>query len=360
MGWNGPGCYGNPFIQTPNIDRLAAEGMLFTNAYAAPVSSASRANLISGQSGVRHNIIGTGDYKPWAPTLCPPRTTVLSETNYTIGKMLNDNGYECAIMGKWHLFRYDVNTSLAQGGTNYFSKFGFNHVCGVSEEFTPEIEKDKAVDTLTTYALSIIDQFPDKPFFEYISHFSVHNKLNAPDSLIQKYINLGFAEKQSYDSRPSATYLAMINHFDNSVGRILNKLDESGLADNTIVIFTSDNGGVNNFWDHGDLRGFKGSLYEGGIRIPLIIRWPKNVQGGTESDVPVQLMDLYPTFADIVSATIPAEYPLDGESILPLLQQSGNLNREAVHWHRPGYQPKYAGTPASVIRKGDYKFIAVR
>jgi arylsulfatase A len=147
----------------------------------------------------------------------------------------------------------------------------------------------------------------------------------------------------------------MINHFDNSVGRILNKLDELGIANNTMVIFASDNGGVNSYWDHNPLRGFKGSMYEGGIRVPFIVRWPEKVAAGTVCDVPIQLTDLYPTFIDINGITPKADYPLDGESIYPLLKQDGNLNREAIFWHRPCYQPKYAGTPTTVIRKGDYK-----
>ncbi len=358
MGWTGLSSYGNKHVQTPNIDRLAAQGMKFTNAYASSVSSPTRASLISGQHESRHNVVGTGGGQPFAATLCPPKTDVIPRSSYTIAEPLRDNGYECAVMGKWHVYKYEVSAAFKQGGGNaYFNDFGFNHVCEISESATPAIKSDKAVDTLTNYTLKFIEQNYQKPFFAYVSHFTVHHALFAPDSLVQKYVDKGFPLNNTYGNRPSAKYLAMINHFDNSVGRILNKLDELGIANNTMVIFASDNGGVNSYWDHGPLRGFKGSMYEGGIRVPFIVKWPKKVAAGTVCDVPVQLADLYPTFVDINGITPKADYPLDGESIYPLLKQTGNLTREAIFWHRPCYQPKYAGTPTSVIRKGDYKLL---
>jgi arylsulfatase A len=358
MGWNGLSSFGNQYVQTPNIDRLAAEGMKFTNAYASSVCSPTRASLISGQSEARHNIVGTGGGQPFAATLCPPKSGEIPRSSYTIAEPLRDNGYECAVMGKWHVYKYEVSAAFKQGGGfAYFNDFGFNHVCAAGEGANPKTKSDKAVDTLTNYTLNFIEQNYQKPFFAYVSHFTVHHTLHAPDSLVQKYVNKGFPLNNSYDNRPSAKYLAMINHFDNSVGRILDKLEQLGIANNTMVILSSDNGGVNNYWDHGPLRGFKGSMYEGGIRVPFLVRWPEKVAAGTVCDVPIQLTDLYPTFIDINGIAPKADYPLDGESIYPLLKQDGNLNREAIFWHRPCYQPKYAGTPTSVIRKGDYKLL---
>ncbi len=299
MGWNGLSSFGNKYVQTPNIDRLAAEGMKFTNAYASSVCSPTRASLISGQSEARHNIVGTGGGQPLAATLCPPKIDEIPRSSYTIAEPLRDNGYECAVMGKWHVYKYEVSAAFKAGGSAYFNDFGFNNVCAVGESATTETKNDKAVDTLTNYTLNFIEQNYQKPFFAFVSHFTVHHALYAPDSLVQKYVNKGFPINSEYTNRPSAKYLAMINHFDNSVGRILNKLDELGIANNTMVIFASDNGGVNSYWDHGPLRGFKGSMYEGGIRIPFIVKWPEKVVAGSVCDVPIQLTDWYPTFINI-------------------------------------------------------------
>jgi arylsulfatase A len=357
LAWNGVSCYGNEHVSTPNIDRLATEGMKFNRAYAAPVCSPTRAMIISGQADARTGVTSTGSPRPFAPTLTPAQVHIIPESSYTIAEPLRNNGYECAIAGKWHLLRYEIAGAYRLRGQEYFDNFGFNHVSAISEDETPETTKDKAVDALTDYVIEFMEQHQEKPFFAFLSHFTVHHQLNAPDSLIQKYVNRGYPKTNDYYNRPSATYLAMINHLDNSVGRLLDKLEELDIADNTIVIFASDNGGVQNYWHHGMLRGFKGSAYEGGVRVPFIVRWPGMVKAGSVTDFPIQLLDLYPTFLDIVNVPPKEDYPLDGESFFSLLTGGKSMQREAIFMHRPHYQPKYAGTPVSVTWKNDYKLI---
>jgi uncharacterized sulfatase len=202
-----------------------------------------------------------------------------------------------------------------------------------------------------------------------VAHFSPHTKLEAPEALIAKHIARGF--KRSVDDegksteRPIANYLAMLEHLDNEVGRLLAKLDELKLSDNTFVIFTSDNGGLSRVTNNAPLREGKGSPYEGGIRVPLLVRWPGKVKPGSECDAPVHTVDFYPTFIKVASALAESKSPnaakaaatLDGESLLPLLTQTGRLQRPALFWHMPTYTTNYGRTPCAVIREGDWKLI---
>jgi uncharacterized sulfatase len=220
---------------------------------------------------------------------------------------------------------------------------------------------DPIFPAITDDIIGFIATNQSRPWFAFTAHFSPHTPLEAPEALIAKHVARGYKRAQSNEGRsterPCANYLAMLEHLDNEVGRLLAKLDELKLADRTVVIFTSDNGGLSRVTKNAPLREGKGLPYEGGIRVPLIVRWPGKVKAGSECDVPVHTVDYYPTFAGLAGATPPRGHKLDGESLLPLWRQSGTLKRTALHWHLPTYTTNFGRTPCAVIREGDWKLI---
>ena len=349
MGWTDLACYGSKFHETPNIDRLARQGMRFTDAYAAcPVCSPTRASILAGQYPARVGITDfiPGHQRPWEKLIVPQNRLQLPLEAITIPEALKEQGYATAHIGKWHL-----------GGQPYFPEH---------QGFDTAIQKgtnrnDKQVTSFTDSAIEFIQANPDKPFFLHLSHHSVHIPLEAPQELIDKYENK--AKPTTGVNNP--TYAAMVEHLDNNIGRIIKKLDELNLAERTIVIFFSDNGGL--YQPFGGYRGNreavttneplrdeKGTLYEGGIREPLIVRWPGVVKPGTTCSALVTSVDFYPTFLEIVGAKADPAHVLDGQSILPLLRHSGTLKRDCVYWHYPHY---HHSTPAGAIRQGDWKLI---
>ena len=349
MGWPDVACYGSEFHETPNIDRLASQGMKFTDAYAAcPVCSPTRASIMAGQYPARVGITDfiPGHWRPYEKLIVPENRLQLPLESVTIGEVLKAQNYATCYIGKWHL-----------GDTGYSpDKQGFDKVVlGVKNQ------NDKQVSGFTDKAIEFIEEKKEEPFFLYLSHHTVHIKLEAPEELVNKY-----KEKP----KPPAgvnnpIYAAMVEHLDTHTGRILKKLEDRDLAKNTIVIFFSDNGGLRQAYGgytgprqivstNDPLRDEKGTLYEGGIRVPLIVRWPGVVKARTECNVPVTSVDFYPTFLEIVGARGNPNQPLDGESILPLLKQSGTLDRDAIYWHYPHY---HHSRPAGAIRQGDHKLI---
>lgn len=382
MGWKDVGFMGSEYYETPNIDRLAGQGMVFTNAYAnAPNCAPTRACLISGQYTPRHGVytVGTSERGPAnLRKLIPiPNTTTLSSDVVTIAEALKPAGYVSASMGKWHLGNdpehgpkaqgFDVNVAGNQAGSprSYFSPYrNKNLKDGPKGEYL--------TDRLTDEALEFIEANREKPFFLYLPHYAVHTPLQAKRAMIEKYKRKGGSGGQS-----NPTYAAMIESTDQGFGRIMHKLDERNLTDNTVVIFFSDNGGVGGYralgieggeiTSNAPLRGGKGMLYEGGIREPMIVRWPREVKAGSACDVPVIGIDFYPTLLEMAgiqrksglsSEGAPA---LDGESLMPLLKQAGTLKRDAIFWHFPAYLQGGRGTwrttPAGAIRQGDFKLI---
>jgi len=354
MGWSDLTCYGSRFHETPNIDRLARQGMRFTDAYAAcPVCSPTRASILAGQYPARVGITDfiPGHQRPWARLKVPQNRLQLPLEVETIAEAIKPVGYSSACIGKWHL-----------GTEPQFQpdRQGFDTV--VSNK-SPQVrnQNDKFVTSYTDSAIDFIQANKDKPFLLYLSHNTVHIKLEAPQQLIDKYEN----KHKPPTGVNNPIYAAMVEHLDNSIGRILKKLDELNLADRTVVIFFSDNGGL--YQAYGGYRGErsivttntplrdeKGSLYEGGIREPLIVRWPGVVKPGSTCSALVSSVDFYPTFLDIAGAKADPSHTLDGESILPLLKQTGKLKRDAIFWHYPHY---HHSTPAAAIRQGNYKLI---
>ena len=349
MGWMDVCCYGSTFHETPYIDRLAEQGMKFTDAYAAcPVCSPTRASIMAGQYTARIGITDfiPGHWRPYEKLIVPENQLQLPLESVTLGDLLKDQGYATCYIGKWHL-----------GGKDYSpDKQGFDEVVlGVKNQ------NDKQVSGFTDKAIEFIEEKKQEPFFLYLSHHTVHIKLEAPQDLVEKY------EKKSKPATGvnNPVYAAMVEHLDTSIGRIMKKLDDLNLTDRTVLIFYSDNGGLYRAYGGytGDrspvttndpLREEKGTLYEGGIRVPLIVRWPGIIRPGTACKEPVTSVDFYPTFLEIVGAKAPANQPLDGESMMPLLTQTGTLKRDAIYWHYPHY---HHSRPAGAIRQGKWKLI---
>ncbi len=361
LGWSDLACYGHPWHETPHIDALAEGGMRFTNAYAAcPVCSPTRASILSGQYPAR---LGLTDFIPghWRPheNLRVPinRTQHLPKETVTIAELLHECGYVSGMFGKWHL-----------GGPEHFPKqHGFDeslvhHGPHYGFRTTPPIdtgEDEYLADVLTARAEAFIEAHREQPFFLYLSHYGVHIPLQADEELVAKY-----EAKPAPNGRIThPVYAAMVEHIDRSVGRIVAKLHEAGLEEDTLLMLYSDNGGLTRRFDgkgpqvtsNEPLRDEKGSLYEGGIRVPLIARWPGTIPAGHVCPEPVTSPDLLPSFAEAAGLGMPAGYPCDGMSLLPLLTDGQpGLGRSAIYWHYPHY---HHSRPASAMRAGRWKLI---
>jgi len=364
MGWIDPVCYGNPFHDTPNIDRLARQGMRFTDAYAAcPVCSPTRASILTGRYPATVNLTDfiPGHWRPWDKLVVPKFNQHLPHTEVTIAEALKPAGYVSASFGKWHLGGPTHNPDsqgfdvmLVTGGRHFFPNFRTTP--------TADIEDGAYLaDVLTDHAERFMEQHRDRPFFLYLPHYAVHIPLEAKQELIAKYER---KQPKPPGRVNNPVYAAMVEHIDQSLGRIMAKLDDLQLADDTLLVFFSDNGGLyQSVSRKGDpvmvntpLRDEKGSLYEGGIREPLIVRWPGRIAAGTECSVPVSSVDLLPTFADIAGPKTETSLTnrLDGVSLAPLLTQAGSFPSRSLFWHYPHY---HHTTPAGAIRKGDLKLI---
>jgi len=372
MGWRDVGFMGSQYYETPNIDKLAGEGMVFTSAYSnAPNCAPARACLLSGQYGPRHGVY-TVDTSARGPSrlrkLIPiTNTTVLDANIVTIAEAIKSAGYVSASIGKWHLGDdpqfgptgqgFDVNVggySAGQPQKGYFVPYK-------NPELPDGPPGEYLTDRLTSEALNFIESNSDKPFFLYLPHYAVHTPLQAKAGIIDKY-----KKKPVSNGQENATYAAMIESTDQGVGRIMDKLDELGLTENTIVFFFSDNGGVKGITSNQPLRGGKGMLYEGGIREPMFVRWPGVVKPGTICDTPVIGIDMYPTILEMTGARKPEGKVLDGESIVPLLEGGKSLNRTALFWHFPAYlqgkaegarDPHFRTRPCAAVRMGHFKLI---
>lgn len=369
LGWADLGFQGSDFYETPNIDKLAASGMVFTDAYAcAPNCAPSRACLLSGQYTPRHGIFTVGDprrgnhsQRKLEPT---ENKTVLADELVTWAERLDDNGYTLASMGKWHLGSdpttqgFDVNIAGKEWGSpsggGYHSPYGYPNL--------QQKEKGEYLtDRLTDEAVSFIEDNKQNPFFLYLTHYAVHTPIQAKDKITERY-----KAKEPGKHHKNAKYAAMIESVDQSVARVVAKLDDLKLTEDTVVLFYSDNGGFGGATSNHPLRGAKGMLYEGGIREPLVIRWLGVTKPGTRCNEPVIGVDLYPTFLEMTGTTPAADYQLDGLSLVPLLKDStASLNRDAIFWHFPCYLQgsgdphggPFRTTPAAAIRKGKYKLI---
>ena len=352
MGWRQLGCYGSSYYETPNIDKIAREGMKFTDAYAAcPVCSPTRASIITGKYPARLHLT---DFIPGSPYLWnklkqPEWTKYLPLEELTIAEVLKEAGYATASFGKWHL---SIAKRPPQSEPFNPDKQGFDEYYVT---YKPKHDQYPAQDAhnvgaIIEKSLHFMEKNKDKPFFLYVTHNTIHNPLIEKQNLISKYKNKhGF---ELPENRPVIG--AMIETLDQSVGRLLQKLKDLKIEKNTIVIFFSDNGGLEWEADQTPLRAGKASLYEGGIRVPLIVRWPGAVEPNRVCNVPVISVDFFSTILDMIGIT--PKHDVDGVSIVPLLKQTNVLHRDAIYWHYPHYHSAGIG-PSSAIRQGDYKLI---
>jgi arylsulfatase A-like enzyme len=356
LGWRDVGCYGTKFYETPNIDRLAREGMRFTDAYAAcPVCSPTRASILTGKYPARLSLTDwiPGQREKNPKLLVPKFNQELPLEEVTIAEALKATGYACASIGKWHLGGepyypdkqgFDLNVGGTAKGSppSYFSPYGIPTLAdGPKGEYL--------TDRLADEAEKFIEQNRYRPFFLYLPHFAVHTPIQGKEEIAAKY-----ARKPPDGGQKNATYAAMIESVDQSVGRVMKKLDALGLADRTVVFFMSDNGGLAGITSNAPLRAGKGTLYEGGIREPMIVKWPGVVRSGTTASTPVTSTDFYPTILEMAGLPPKPEQHVDGLSIMPLLKESGPLRRDTLYWHYPHY---HRTTPAGALRHGDWKLI---
>lgn len=355
-------CYGNPFYETPRIDALAAQGVRFTDAYAAcPVCSPTRASIMTGKYPARLHITDyiPGNVHPHAKLKTPEWSKELPLDEVTLAEMLQQAGYVSGHFGKWHLGKEnDVRYVPGEEGTPETQGFADVYVAAKPDtKETPKACTDPDYDAhharaATDRAIAFMQANKDRPFFCYIGHNLIHRPEMAYGPDIVKYAR---KPEASNEKGNNPILGAMVEMLDTQVGRVVDAVDELGIADNTVLIFFSDNG---DFWGETcrkPLYGSKADLYEGGIREPLIIRWPAKVKAGTTCSQPVASIDFFPTFAQMAGVTL-TDPTIDGISIQPALTQSAPLARQALYWHYPHYHAIGAG-PSGAIREGKYKLI---
>lgn len=380
LGWKDLGCYGSTFYETPNLDRLAAGGMTFTRAYAACcVCSPTRASLMTGKYPPRTGItdwLPGQNPKPWQKLLAPKLPDHLALDEFTVPEALKAGGYATCFIGKWHLGGdgftpdkqgFDINIGGCGLGhpPSYFSPYKIPTLSdGPKGEYL--------TDRLTDEAVRFIEHSKDKPFLLYLAHYAVHNPQQAKKEMIEKYrakraalpasVGPEFIEDSGRKVRQiqnQPVYAAMVQSLDESVGRVMAKLDELGLSKNTIVIFTSDNGGLSTAegtpTSNAPLRCGKGWPYEGGVREPLIVRWPGVTRAGSTSDATLISVDFYPTLLEVAGLSPRPQQALDGVSFVPLLHGQPMPPRP-IFWHYPHYSNQ-GGPPVGAVMAGDFKLV---
>jgi len=370
FGWKDTSYMGSDFYESPNIDKLAAEGMVFTNAYSASANCApARACMLSGQYTPRHEIYNVGTGPRGNPKFRRlehiPGVDTLDRGIRTWAHQIQASGYKTALMGKWHLsddpipYGFDINIGGTHSGSppkGYYPP----HPNIPSLEGLPD--DSYLTDYLSDQADAFIRSNKDNPWMLYLTHFAVHTPLDAKKELVAKYE--AKAKGKLHDHVAMAT---MIQSVDDGIGKIQATLDELGLTDNTIVLFFSDNGGYGPATDMDPLKGYKGTYYEGGIRVPFFVKWPGVVAPGSTSSEPIIGVDLYPTLIEMTGAALPEGQSLDGQSLVSLFKgETQDLGNRALYWHFPAYLQSYAVTneqrdvlfrsrPCSIIRVGDWK-----
>jgi arylsulfatase A-like enzyme len=394
LGWKDLGCYGSDFYETPNLDRLASEGMRFSDAYAAcPVCSPTRASILTGKYPAT---VGVTDWIDWGGRIHPARGRLidapyidhLPHTEHSLAQALKDGGYATWHVGKWHLggepyypeaHGFEVNVGGCHWGSpsnGYFSPWGIPNL-----EDGPEGEY--LTDRLTDEAIRLIRAHDGRPFFLSFWPYAVHTPIQGKRDKVAKYEAkakaMGLDTVQAFEEgdffpcehkkgrrirrrlvQSDPVYAAMVESLDENVGRLFAALDEAGLSDDTVFLFTSDNGGLTTSegspTSNSPLSEGKGWMYEGGTREPLIVRWPGVTEPGSTCQEPVTSPDFYPTILEMAGLEFLPEQHCDGVSIVPLLRQTGSLGRRAIFWHYPHYGNQ-GGTPGSSIRAGNDKLI---
>lgn len=383
LGWMDLSCQGSTYDETPNVDRLAREGLRFTNAYAAcAVCSPTRAAVMTGRYPARTGVtdwirarfqrgnVGTPETNPTEyvgtkaqALLCPPNPYWLDREEVTLAELLAANGYRTAHIGKWHLGDdawYPEHQGFHEnyGGCDYgqppsyFDPYQTKRLPQGIPTLAPRREGEYLTDREGDEAAHFIERNAKHPFFLFYAPYAVHTPLQARPDLKAKY------DAKEKTEQTNATYAAMVESMDAAVGRILDALDANGVREQTLVVFTSDNGGLLGPTNNAPLRSGKGYPHEGGLRVPFIVRWPGKVAAGTTSNVPVISVDLLPTIADACNAPRDPSIPIDGVSLLAHVTSSGEtkLERDALFWHFPHYRGRDV-TPYGVVRQGNWKLV---
>jgi arylsulfatase A len=294
---------------------------------------------------------------PYARVKEPEYLEDLPREQFTVAEALKTAGYTTAILGKWHLstFANDGYYTYLYPDKAHF--YGFDYVNPKQTPTEYQSVGDKGVDFLTSEAIGFMERNVEKPWFIYLSHHTVHNPVLAPKELVNKYLAKGYPEKGLH----FAEYLASIEHLDHSVGRLNDKLKALGIEKNTVVIFVSDNGGVDVQFDNTPLRYGKGSAYEGGTRVPFMVQWPARIPGNKTSGTPVHVVDIYPTLLAVAGIEQPAQQILDGENLLPLLsgkkKETKKLRNRPIYFYQPLYDIQWGAVPSASMVEGDYKII---
>jgi len=381
LGWTDLGCFGSDLYRTPNVDRLAREGMRFTNAYSAcTVCSPTRAAVMTGKYPARLHVTDwiAGHERPWAKLRIPDWTKYLPLEETTVAEALKPAGYFAGHVGKWHLGSrgrwptdqgFDVNVAGYEAGQppSYYWPYRRGASGIPTLELTGETEGLHLSDRLALEASRLIRAHKDRPFLLYLPTYEVHTPIEPKKDYVPAYrerLRPGL-------KHDNPQYAALVQGMDDLVGKVLGTLDELGIADRTVVFFTSDNGGLSHLdgvkrgpTDNSPLRAGKGSAYEGGVRVPLIVRWPGIATPGSICPEPVLSIDYYPTILDLAGLDLTGapgdaapKAQVDGKSLVPLLRDpQATLAREAIYWHYPHYHPGGA-TPYGAIRARDWKLI---
>jgi len=384
LGWSDVGCYGSDYYKTPHIDKLADEGIRFTNAYAScTVCSPTRASILTGKYPGRLRITHAIPIKGYT-RINDGKGTPLKDADYkmnlqleevTIAEALKNTGYATAMMGKWHVCwdkefypeyqGFDLNVGGNNMGYpgNYFYPYqgrwrmadGYPWI--EWNTLSDGVVGEYLTDRLTDEALKFIEKNKKQPFFLYLSHYAVHTPIQAKEDIIEKYNNIP-ADSSKGHIHPN--YAAMIESVDQSMDALMKKLDDLNLTKNTIVIFTSDNGGHGKWTSNYPLRGNKGNFYEGGIRVPLIFKWPEKIEAGKISNLPVISTDFYPTLLEMANLPLMPDQHRDGVSLWSSIKKDIEIERDALYWHFPNYigagHPN-SSKPCGVILSDGWKLI---
>lgn len=364
MGWRDVGFMGTEYYETPNIDDLARRGMVFTNAYAAATNCApSRACLMTGKWTPRHGIYtvgsserGKSEYRKLIPA---ENRITLSKEHPVIPEILKGNGYYTCHAGKWHLsddptdYGFDVNIGGGHNGhpRSYYPPYG-NVSLDSKDDYLTDLIMQKTIDFVDS---------TQQPFFLYYAPYAVHTPIHPVDSLLNKYKN-----KPSWNGQNNAAYATMVDNLDRNIGLLISALLKQNFLKNTVIVFTSDNGGLYGITKQLPLRAGKGSYYEGGIREPFFVVWDKKIGANVRTDVPVTNLDLFPTLLEVAGVNA-NEYEFDGNSLWPILRGETTEMERPLYWHFPIYLQAYNPSdnqnrdslfrtrPGSVIRYGEWK-----
>ena len=367
LGYKDLGFTGGDFFHTPFIDRLSTESMIFTQSYSSASNCApSRASLMTGMYTPRHKVFtvspsarGNTSHRKIIPTR---NTDSLAHNAFTLGELFRSAGYRTGVFGKWHLgFNpqnqgFDVNVAGSTNGSpgkhGHFSPYNLRFISdGPDGEYLS--------DRITDEAISFIKSSTSEPFFLYLPYYAVHTPLLAPDSLVEKY------RLKENPTQIHPTYAAMVERLDWNVGRLLKELDNLGLTRNTMIIFTSDNGGIRALSDQAPLRAGKGSYYEGGVRVPTLIKWENKIEKGSVYRDPIINLDFFPTFVDLLGIDYSVQN-LDGVSLIPVFQGQ-SIPKRPLYWHFPiylqayhqdkddGRDPLFRTRPGSTVLYGNWK-----